>query len=177
MPRGGEDCPFSTRSRWNGSGAWAPSPRGSCGGEGLETVGEVSALAEPELVAILGRAAGRHLHALAHNRDPRRVRGRRRRRSMGSQRALGRWGGSRGDLDAILIGLVDRLARRLRAARRICGTVTLRLRFQRLLTRHAVPNAAGATAHTQLILATGRGLLAQAMPVIERRGITLSGSR
>src|SRR6185437_7766528 len=83
---------------------------------GLETVGEVSALAEPELVAILGLAAGRHLHALANNRDPRRVRGRRRRRSMGSQRALGRWGGSPGDLDTILVGLVDRLARRLRAA-------------------------------------------------------------
>ncbi|MGH2966422.1 MAG: DNA polymerase IV [Solirubrobacterales bacterium] len=142
---------------------------------GLETVGEVSALAEPELVAILGRAAGRHLHALAHNRDPRRVRGRRRRRSMGSQRALGRWGGSRGDLDTVLVGLVDRLARRLRAARRVCGTVTLRVRFSdfsRATRSRTLPEA---TAHTQPILATGRGLLAQAMPVIERRGITLIG--
>ncbi len=54
---------------------------------GLETVGEVSALAEPELVAILGPAAGRHLHALAHNRDPRRVRGRRRRALDGHRSA------------------------------------------------------------------------------------------
>src|SRR3954469_9326385 len=58
--------------------------------EGIETVGQVAQLAEPALVSILGRAAGRRLHALAHNRDPRRVRGRRRRRSMGTQRALGR---------------------------------------------------------------------------------------
>jgi hypothetical protein len=33
------------------------------------TVGEVAQLAEAALVAMLGRASGRHLHALAHNRD------------------------------------------------------------------------------------------------------------
>jgi len=37
----------------------------------------------PSLVALLGRAAGRHLHALAHNRDPRPVQVGRRRRSIG----------------------------------------------------------------------------------------------
>jgi DNA polymerase-4 len=143
--------------------------------KGLESVGEVAELAEPDLVAVLGPAAGRHLHALAHNRDPRRVRGRRRRRSMGSQRALGRWAGSRSDLDAIVIGLVDRLARRLRAARRTCRTVTLRLRFRdfsRATRSRTLPEQ---TAHTQLILATGRSLLAEARPMIERRGITLVG--
>src|SRR6266511_5460861 len=55
---------------------------------GLASVGEVARLAEGALVAMLGRASGRHIHALAHNRDPRGVRGRRR-RSMGTQRALG----------------------------------------------------------------------------------------
>ena len=46
---------------------------------GIETVGQVAWLDEKELVGLLGRAAGRQLHALAHNRDPRRVRvGRRR---------------------------------------------------------------------------------------------------
>jgi DNA polymerase-4 len=138
-------------------------------------VGQVARLAEPELVAILGRAAGRHLHALAHNRDPRRVRGRRRRRSMGSQRALGRSARSREDLDTILVGLVDRLARRLRAARRVCRTVTLRLRFRdfsRATRSRTLPEA---TAHTQEVLATGRDLLAEAMPMIEHRGITLLG--
>jgi DNA polymerase-4 len=56
----------------------------------ITTVGEVAALPEGALVAMLGRAAGRHLHALAHNRDPRPVRAGRRRGSIGSQRALGR---------------------------------------------------------------------------------------
>ena len=142
---------------------------------GLVTVGKVAELAEPELVTILGPAAGRHLHALAHNRDPRRVRGRRRRRSMGSQRALGRSPRSRADLDATLVGLVDRLARRLRAARRVCRTVTLRLRFgdfSRATRSQTLPEA---TAHTQRILATARGLLGHAMPLIEAEGITLLG--
>src|SRR5439155_13633785 len=57
---------------------------------GIATVGEVARLAEAALVSMLGRASGRHLHALAHNRDPRAVRAGRRRRTMGAQRALGR---------------------------------------------------------------------------------------
>src|SRR5437899_331789 len=35
---------------------------------GLGTVGQVAALPETALVSMLGRASGRHLHALAHNR-------------------------------------------------------------------------------------------------------------
>jgi DNA polymerase IV len=142
---------------------------------GLVTVGQVAQLAEAALVSMLGRAAGRHIHALAHNRDPRRVRGGRRRRSIGAQRALGRSPRSWLELDAVLVGLVDRLARRLRAARRVCRTVTLRLRFgdfSRATRSHTLPEA---TAHTQTILATARGLLAVAMPMIERQGITLLG--
>src|SRR4029450_1129430 len=57
---------------------------------GIVRVGQVAELAETALVSMLGRASGRHLHALAHNRDPRPVRARRRRGSIGSQRALGR---------------------------------------------------------------------------------------
>src|SRR3954463_4026490 len=57
---------------------------------GIVTVGQVAGIAEAVLVSLVGRAAGRQLHALAHNRDPRRVQRGRRRRSMGSQRAPGR---------------------------------------------------------------------------------------
>ena len=57
---------------------------------GITTVRQVAEFPESALVTILGRAAGRHLHALAHNRDPRPVQARRRRRSIGSQRAHGR---------------------------------------------------------------------------------------
>src|SRR5579862_3885825 len=45
---------------------------------GITNVGEVARLGESTLVQMLGRASGRQLHALAHNRDARRVeRGRR----------------------------------------------------------------------------------------------------
>ena len=142
---------------------------------GVRTVGDVAELAEATLVTILGQGAGRHLHALAHNRDPRLVRTGRRRRSMGAQRALGRSPRSWSDLDAVLVALVDRLVPRLRGARRVCSTVTLRFRFDdfsRATRSHTLPEA---TAHTQTILAIARGLLATAMWMIERQGITLLG--
>jgi DNA polymerase-4 len=142
---------------------------------GITTVGEVAKLAEAALVSLLGRAAGRHLHALAHNRDPRRVRTGRRRRSMGAQRALGRGRRSEEELDATLVALVDRLARRLRAAGRVCRTVVLRLRFDDFSRATRSHTLAEATAHTQTVLATARALLASAMPLIERQGITLIG--
>jgi DNA polymerase IV len=142
---------------------------------GLVTVGQVARLPESSLVSMLGSAAGRHLHALAHNRDPRRVRRRRRRRSMGAQRALGRSPRSREDLDTVLVGLVERLARRLRSARRVCRTVTLRLRFADFSRATRSRSLRDATAHTPAILAVARKLLAASLPLIEARGITLLG--
>jgi DNA polymerase-4 len=145
---------------------------------GIATVGEVAQLAEAALVSILGLASGRHLHALAHNRDPRRVHVGRRRRSMGAQRALGRsprsWD-ALDALDAVVVALVDRLARRLRAARRVCRTVVLRLRFDDFSRATRSHTLSEATAQTQTILATARALLAAATPMIESQGITLVG--
>jgi DNA polymerase IV len=142
---------------------------------GLTTVGEVAQLSEASLIALLGRASGRHLHALAHNRDRRPVQVRRRRRSVGAQRALGRSPRSLDDVDAALVALVDRVTRRMRAAGRVGRTVVLRLRFadfSRATRSHTLPHA---TANTETILITARGLLAIAAPIIKRRGITLVG--
>jgi DNA polymerase IV len=142
---------------------------------GITTVGQVARLAEPALVAMVGRAAGRKLHALAHNRDPRPVRVGVRRRSMGTQHALGRRRRSGAELDAVLVGIVDRIARRLRAARRVCRTIVLRLRFEdfsRATRSHTLPHA---TQQTEPILATARALLALARPTIENKGLTLLG--
>jgi DNA polymerase-4 len=124
---------------------------------------------------MLGRASGRHLHALAHNRDPRPVQVGRRRRSIGSQHALGRSPRSAADVDAVVVGLVDRVTRRMRDAGRVGRTVVLRLRFDdfsRATRSHTLPRA---TAQTQTVLATVRALLATAMPIIERQGLTLVG--
>jgi DNA polymerase-4 len=142
---------------------------------GIASVQQVAELPEDALVAILGRAAGRHLHALAHNRDPRPVRVGRRRGSMGSQRARGRSPRSAEEIDADLVALVDRVTRRMRKAGRVGRTVVLRLRFDdfsRATRSHTLPHA---TAHTRTILDASRDLLATAMPMIQRRGITLVG--
>jgi DNA polymerase IV len=142
---------------------------------GLETVGQVAWLGETELVSLLGRATGRQLHALAHNRDPRPVRARRRRRSMGAQRALGRSPTPLDELDAALIALVDRVTRRMRAAGRVGRTVVLRLRFDDFSRATRSQTLRRATANTSTVLATARELLASALPMIEREGITLVG--
>jgi DNA polymerase-4 len=141
----------------------------------IRTVGEVARLPETALVTILGRAAGRHLYALAHNRDPRPVVVGRRRGSIGSQCALGRSRKTPGAVDAVLVSLVDRVTRRMRIAGRVGRTVVLRLRFgdfSRATRSHTMPQP---IAHTQTILLTARWLLSGAMPEIERRGLTLVG--
>jgi DNA polymerase-4 len=142
---------------------------------GIVTVGEVARVDEASLVAMLGRASGRHLHALAHNRDPRAVHIGRRRGSIGSQRALGRSPKTSKDIDASLVQLVDRVTRRMRKASRVGRTVVLRLRFDdfaRVTRSHTLPRA---TAMTPTILATARELLDAAQPLINERGVTLIG--
>ncbi|MEA2411281.1 MAG: polymerase [Thermoleophilaceae bacterium] len=142
---------------------------------GIWTVGEIARMRETELMEALGRAAGRHLHAVAHNRDPRRVEGRRRRRSIGSQCALGRSPQTPETLDVVIVGLVDRVTRRMRASARTGRTVVLRLRFgdfSRATRSHTLGEA---TAASRAILTTARALMAAAMPTVERKGITLVG--
>ncbi len=163
--------PLPVESLWGVGAVTAEKLRG----RGIRTVGQLARVPEEALEAMLGRAQGRHLHALAHNRDPRPVNPRRRRRSIGSQRALGRSPKSPSELDTVAVGLVDRVTRRMRRAGRVGRTVVLRLRFDdfsRATRSHTLPRP---TAHTGTILETTRELLASAMPTIEREGVTLVG--
>lgn len=142
---------------------------------GLTSVGQVARLSEETLVAMLGRATGRQLYALSRNRDPRRVTRRQRRHSIGAQRALGRRARSPGELDASLMTLVDRVARRMRKAGRACRTVVLRLRFDDFTRATRSHTLAEATTRTSTLLRVARGLLAASGAVIARRGLTLIG--
>lgn len=143
---------------------------------GIHTVGDMARVEEDNLTAMLGRASGHHLHALAHNRDPRRVEVGRRRRSIGSQCALGRRPKTAADIDATLVAIVDRVTRRMRRAERVGRTVTLRLRFDDFTRATRAHSLDRATAHTPTILATVRRLLAEAGPLIrDRGGLTLVG--
>ncbi|WP_227462233.1 DNA polymerase IV [Desertimonas flava] len=142
---------------------------------GISRVADIAALPEAALVAILGPHRGRHVHALASNRDPRPVRAARRRRTIGSQRAIGRGATSSAELDTMLVAIVDRVARRLRSADRVGRTVILRLRFDdfsRATRSHSLDRA---TDDSATFLAVARRLLAGAAPMIEERGVTLVG--
>ena len=144
-------------------------------GWGIASVGDLARADEKALELLLGRHAGRHLHALANNRDPRVVHLRPRRRSIGSQPAFGRRPWSPEQLDAEVLGVVERVTRRLRAARRVARTVILRLRFDdftRATRSRTLPHP---TASTRVVGDAARGLLVEALPLIEQRGITLVG--
>lgn len=141
----------------------------------LHTVGDVADLPVETLIGFVGVAAGRKLHALAHNQDPRPVVVGKRRSSIGSQRALGRRPKVPGELDAVLGGIVDRVTHRMRQSNRVGRTVVLRFRFDdfsRATRSHTLPES---TSDTTLLLAACRRQLALMEPIIVERGITLLG--
>lgn len=140
----------------------------------ITTVGQLAAESETRLAGILGPGAARHLYALAHARDPRRVRTGVRRRSIGAQRALG----SQADpsiLRPTLIALTERVCQRLRRAERQASTVVLRLRFAdygRATRSRTLPAPSG---QTEVIMTAALRLLSDAGPLIADRGCTLIG--
>ena len=142
---------------------------------GLHRVRDVAAASERALSELLGRAAGRQLHALANVRDPRRVERRKRRRSIGAQHALGRRSRTREAVDAALVALVDRVTGRLRKAERVARTVVLRLRFDDFKRGTRSHTLGEPTDRTDTVLAAARVLLEAAQPLIAERGITLVG--
>ena len=152
-----------------------PVTSGALRERGITTVAQVAALPEDVLVAMLGRASGRHIHALAHNRDPRPVEVGKRRRSIGAQHAIGWRDHGRDDVEITLLALVDRVARRLRAAHRVARTVVLRLRFAdfgRATRSASLPHP---TQRSDVLEATARRLLDQVWPLLTERGVTLVG--
>ncbi|TQK18329.1 DNA polymerase-4 [Microbacterium sp. SLBN-154] len=144
-------------------------------GLGIRTVGQLAELEAATAERLLGRAAGAHLHALARLRDPRPVDTTRRRRSIGSQRALGTRPRAPDELDVILSQIVDRLARRLRDGDRVCRSVVLRLRFGDYTKATRSRTLRFPTDRTSVLIDTARMLLAAALPTITERGITLIG--
>jgi DNA polymerase-4 len=144
---------------------------------GIHTVADVAELSATSLGAMVGPAMGRQLYALAHNIDRRAVATGVRRRSVGAQRALGRAGNtmSASEIDAVVVNLVDRITRRMRAAGRTGRTVVLRLRFDDFGRASRSHTLARATASTEAVLSAARGLMAEATPLIAERGLTLVG--
>ncbi len=141
---------------------------------GIRTIGELAAVPSRALAPSLGSAASGALHALAWNRDPRRVVGGRRAGSVGSQQALGRGLTDRDELAVVVLGLADRIGRRVRKKGRAGYTLTVRARFPgpRVMTRsHTLPSP---TASTAAMAELGTVLLARAIEG-EEEPVTLVG--
>ncbi len=96
---------------------------------GVQTVGELAALPEDTLVHVLGNAAGRHLHALAWNRDERAVQPEQEVKSIGHEETFPVDVSERAALEHELVRLADAVASRLRTAHVAARTVQLKLRF------------------------------------------------
>ncbi|RZV47424.1 MAG: DNA polymerase IV [Acidimicrobiales bacterium] len=141
----------------------------------LHTVGEVADLPLDTLIGMVGVAAGRKLHALAHNRDPRPVTARKRRSSIGSQRAMGRGPKSQSDIDGILRSIVDRVTHRLRQGERVGRTVVLRFRFDDFTRATRSHTLSTPTSDTELILGACDALLSSMSSTIKEKGLTLLG--
>ncbi len=142
---------------------------------GLRTAGDVADLPEHVLRGLLGPAAGGHLHAVVHGRTPERVVTDRARGSVGAQRALGRGPHSPAAVRAALLGLVDRVCRRLRAGHRTARTVVLRLRFADFSRATRSRSLAFATPSSDELRAAALVLLDSVQGLVAERGITLIG--
>ncbi len=96
---------------------------------GVGTVGDVAELPLESLVAALGDAHGRHLHALSHNIDERDVQTRRVAKSIGAEETYGADLSASQDLDRELVRLADRVASRMRGAGVSARTITVKVRY------------------------------------------------
>jgi DNA polymerase IV len=118
-------------------------------GLGIATIGELSEVPAAAMRPQLGPAASFALRSLSWNRDPRPVQGGRRAGSVGSQHALGPGLIIRDEMAVVVLGLADRVGRRLRAKGRTGSTLTVRVRFPgpRSVTRsHTLAAPTGSTA-------------------------------
>ena len=142
---------------------------------GIGTIGELSQVPPKALGPLLGPAASSALRSLSWNQDPRTVRGGRRAGSVGSQQALGRGLADRGEMAVVVLGLADRVGRRLRAKGRLGSTLTARLRLPgpRYLTRSHTLDAA--TSSTAALSNLGMALIDKALADNPGETVTLIG--
>jgi DNA polymerase IV len=126
---------------------------------GVRTIGDLAALPEDTLVHALGDAHGRHLHALAWNRDDRAVEPARVVKSVGHEETFPTDITDREALAREVLRMSERVGERLRHGRRAGRTVQLKLRYKdfRTITRsRTLPEATNLVAD---IAAVARALL------------------
>ena len=142
---------------------------------GIGTIGELSEIDSSALAPVLGPGTSGALRALSRNQDPRPVRGGRRAGSVGSQQALGSGLHDLDEMSVVVLGLADRIGRRLRAKDRSGSTLSVRVRFPgpRLVSRsHTLSSP---TSSTAALANLGTELVRRALETAEGDPVTLIG--
>ena len=96
---------------------------------GVTTVGELAEVPLPSLLAAVGNAHGRHLHALAGGHDDREVEPDRALKSIGHEETFPQDRTEREELEGVLVRQADAVAGRLRDQALLARTVTLKVRY------------------------------------------------
>lgn len=139
---------------------------------GVTTVGDLAAIPEATLVQTLGQAAGRHLHALAWNRDPRPVEPHRVAKSIGHEETFAVDRTDRRQLEHDVVRMADLVAARLRAHAKTARTVQLKLRYRDFDT---ITRSETLREPTDLAAVIGQSALALLTATDLRGGVRLLG--
>lgn len=142
---------------------------------GISTVGEIASCDPDRLAAALGRSSASRLIDLSNNRDPRPVRPRAPRKSIGAQSAFPKGSKSGPEVEALLASLVDRASGRLRKAGKACRTISVGVRFGDMSRATRSRSFPAPTDSTEEILVSARALLDSLEAEIGSLGLTLVG--
>jgi len=142
---------------------------------GLRTIGDVADAPLDALERALGPASARHLHELAHGRDPRAVTPERQEKTIGHEVTFERDLADPAAIDRELLRLAERVAERLRRGGWVARTIAVKLRFGDFETITRAQTLAEPTDVAQRVAREARALYA-ASPVVGR-GLRLIGVR
>lgn len=138
-----------------------PATRSRLSRVGIETIGDLAAQPVERLEATVGRAAGRHLHRLAHGIDERPVVVDQQAKSIGHEETFPRDLRDGPGLRRALVGMADAVASRLRGANVAGRRVTIKVRFADFTTITRSQTLAESVDDARSVLTTATLLLDQ----------------
>ncbi len=141
---------------------------------GVVTVGDLADLDVDSLVACLGEASGRHLHALANGIDNRPVEVDRPTKSISQESTFPTDLTSMTDINSRLVSLADGVASRLRQSELFSRTISIKVRLGSFETMTRSVTLPAATSMSREIANLSRDMFAQ---LESERGVLVDGVR
>lgn len=144
---------------------------------GVLTIADLADLPEENVVAVLGRSQGRHLHSLSNGHDERSVEPDRAMKSIGHEETFAHDHHLRSTLDRELVQFADAVASRLRAQGLVARTIQLKVRFGDFTTITRSTTLAVSVDDSHSLLEAGRQLLELVDPAqgVRLLGLSVSG--